>query len=100
MSKCTSTRALTTASSIRQGPKRITRKRLSCHGSVLSASSASIFHRRRLMGKLSDSEINSALAKLEGWQGDGAGIKRSYKFKDFVESMGFVNKVALIAEKA
>lgn len=52
------------------------------------------------MAKLSDSEINSALAKLEGWQGDGAGIKRSYKFKDFVESMGFVNKVALIAEKA
>jgi 4a-hydroxytetrahydrobiopterin dehydratase len=52
------------------------------------------------MAKLSGSEISSALAKLEGWEGDAAGITRSYKFKDFVESMGFVNKVALIAEKA
>ncbi len=52
------------------------------------------------MAKLSDTEISSALAKLDGWEGDAAGIKRSYKFKDFVESMGFVNRVALIAEKA
>lgn len=52
------------------------------------------------MAKLSIGDVSTALSKLEGWDGDGSGIKRSYKFKDFVESMGFVNRVALVAEKA
>lgn len=52
------------------------------------------------MAKLAADEITSALKSLDGWDGDGDGIKRSYKFKDFVESMGFVNRAALLAEKA
>jgi 4a-hydroxytetrahydrobiopterin dehydratase len=52
------------------------------------------------MARLSSSEIASALSNLQGWEGDESGIKRSYKFKDFVDSMGFVNRVALLAEKA
>jgi 4a-hydroxytetrahydrobiopterin dehydratase len=52
------------------------------------------------MAKLSSSEITAALSDLEGWAGDESGLKRTYKFKDFVESMGFVNRVALLAEKA
>ncbi|MPZ24492.1 MAG: 4a-hydroxytetrahydrobiopterin dehydratase [Dehalococcoidia bacterium] len=52
------------------------------------------------MAKLSSSEIRDALGKLAGWDGDESGIKKSYKFKDFVQSMGFVNQVALLAEKA
>ncbi|HET9200253.1 MAG TPA: 4a-hydroxytetrahydrobiopterin dehydratase [Dehalococcoidia bacterium] len=52
------------------------------------------------MARLSSSEIKSALSDLQGWEGDESGIKRSYKFKDFVESMGFVNRVSLLAEKA
>lgn len=52
------------------------------------------------MAKLSKPDLKTKLAKLDGWTGNEKGIKRSYKFKDFVESMGFVNRVALVAEKA
>ncbi|MEX2238878.1 MAG: 4a-hydroxytetrahydrobiopterin dehydratase [Dehalococcoidia bacterium] len=52
------------------------------------------------MAKLSTADLKDALGGLAQWEGDENGIKRSYKFADFVEAMGFVNRVALIAEKA
>jgi 4a-hydroxytetrahydrobiopterin dehydratase len=52
------------------------------------------------MAKLSAPRIKSVLADLKGWSGDETGIRRTYKFKDFVGSMGFINQVALLAEKA
>jgi 4a-hydroxytetrahydrobiopterin dehydratase len=49
---------------------------------------------------LSDTEIESALASLPGWAKTGIAIQRKYEFKDFLEAMRFVNKVADAAEAA
>lgn len=49
---------------------------------------------------LTDSEIQSALSSLHGWSKHGIAIERKYEFKDFVEAMKFVNKVADTAEAA
>lgn len=49
---------------------------------------------------LTDPEIQSALTSLHGWTKHGIAIERKYEFKDFVEAMKFVNKVADVAEAA
>lgn len=49
---------------------------------------------------LTDTEMQSALAALPGWTRQGIAIERKYEFKDFVEAMKFVNKVAAAAEAA
>jgi 4a-hydroxytetrahydrobiopterin dehydratase len=51
--------------------------------------------------KLSEEERNAALAELSGWalvEGRDA-IEKSFKFKTFNEAWGFMNRVALAAEK-
>ncbi|NNE99543.1 MAG: 4a-hydroxytetrahydrobiopterin dehydratase [Pyrinomonadaceae bacterium] len=50
--------------------------------------------------KLSEEEIGSALAELNGWKTDGKSITKSYDFKNFAASLTFVNKVGEIAEEA
>ena len=52
------------------------------------------------MSRLTDTEINTALASLPGWTRVGDGIERQYKFADFVAAFGFMTRVALMAEKA
>lgn len=52
------------------------------------------------MAKLSESDVQQRLGQVGQWKRDGAAIRREFKFKDFVGSMGFVTKVALLAEKA
>jgi 4a-hydroxytetrahydrobiopterin dehydratase len=49
---------------------------------------------------LSDAELQSALSTFPGWTRSGIAIERKYEFKDFVEAMQFVNKVAEAAEEA
>jgi 4a-hydroxytetrahydrobiopterin dehydratase len=49
---------------------------------------------------LTDAELQSALSTLPGWSRNGIAIERKYEFKDFVEAMKFVNKVADAAEEA
>jgi 4a-hydroxytetrahydrobiopterin dehydratase len=49
---------------------------------------------------MSDAEIASALAKQPEWSETGEAIQRTYQFKDFVEAMRFVNRVAEAAEAA
>ena len=51
------------------------------------------------MGLLSDSDIKKELASLKGWKQEGKEIVKQYELKDFVHAMGFVNSVALLAEK-
>ena len=53
-----------------------------------------------MMSRLTDTEINTALASLPGWTRVGDGIERQYKFADFVAAFGFMTRVALMAEKA
>ncbi len=48
---------------------------------------------------LSADEINAGLTTLKGWRRKGSEIAKAFEFKDFAEAMGFVNSVALLAEK-
>ena len=52
------------------------------------------------MPLLSENEITQKLSSLEGWGQEGNQIIKQYKFKNFVGSMGFVTKVAILAERA
>lgn len=47
---------------------------------------------------LSEEEIIKRLAEVAPWTRDGKQIQRKIKFKSFLESIGFVNKVAILAE--
>jgi 4a-hydroxytetrahydrobiopterin dehydratase len=53
-----------------------------------------------LMALLTKNEINRAVSELSGWMHKGKEIQRTYKFSDFAHAMGFVNSVALFAERA
>ena len=55
-----------------------------------------------MIPRLTEDEIAQGLASLPAWalDADGLGIKRGFKFRDFVEAFGFMSKVALLAEKA
>ena len=48
---------------------------------------------------LSQEHVQQQMKKLKGWKREGNEIKKTVKLKDFVRSMGFVNSVALLAEK-
>jgi 4a-hydroxytetrahydrobiopterin dehydratase len=48
--------------------------------------------------KLSDGEIAARLEALTDWSQPGEEIQRTYRFKDFVEAMAFVQAVAAHAE--
>ncbi len=52
------------------------------------------------MALLEDAEINKKLAELKGWEKAGNEITKSYKLANFIASIGFVNKIAILAEKA
>ena len=52
------------------------------------------------MPKLASDQINERLTTLPEWKLTGAIISRTYRFTDFVAAMGFVNRVAEIAEQA
>ena len=52
------------------------------------------------MSKLTAPQIKSALKDISGWKRKGDSIVRTFKFKDFVVAMKFVNAVAKLAEKA
>jgi 4a-hydroxytetrahydrobiopterin dehydratase len=52
------------------------------------------------MARLSDTELSSALKSLDGWASSGGEISKTFAFKNFVESVGFVNRLADVAEKA
>ncbi len=51
--------------------------------------------------RLTAEQIQAALATLSGWAlKGGLEIAKQYTFKDFVEAMRFVNRVAELAEAA
>jgi 4a-hydroxytetrahydrobiopterin dehydratase len=52
------------------------------------------------MPLLSQEQITKELQSLHGWKLVGKEIQKMYELKDFVHAMGFVNSVALLAEKA
>jgi 4a-hydroxytetrahydrobiopterin dehydratase len=50
--------------------------------------------------KLSPVEIDEKLSGLSDWTAAGDSIKRRFEFKNFAESLEFVNKVGALAEEA
>jgi 4a-hydroxytetrahydrobiopterin dehydratase len=52
------------------------------------------------MSLMPDAEVDERLARLSGWQREGARIRRVYTFPGFTEAMAFVNRVAELAEQA
>jgi 4a-hydroxytetrahydrobiopterin dehydratase len=50
--------------------------------------------------KLTPDEVLKKLDSLDGWSADGDAIKRRFEFKNFAESLDFVNKVGAVAEDA
>jgi 4a-hydroxytetrahydrobiopterin dehydratase len=51
------------------------------------------------MARLSEKAIGTSLRSVKGWKRVGDEIAKTFVFKDFARSMGFVQSVALIAEK-
>ena len=50
------------------------------------------------MGLMSDADIRSALGALPGWARSEKAIQRTFTFDDFMGSVGFVNRLAELAE--
>jgi 4a-hydroxytetrahydrobiopterin dehydratase len=50
------------------------------------------------MSRLSDQEVHERLGKLQGWERDGDRIRKQWRFAGFAQAMGFVNRVAELAE--
>lgn len=48
---------------------------------------------------LSEPNLQKKLAALKGWSRQGNEIKKTVEHKDFVHAIGFVNSVALLAER-
>jgi 4a-hydroxytetrahydrobiopterin dehydratase len=51
------------------------------------------------MSLLPDQEIEEFIEAHQGWSRSGSEIFRTYEFGDFNESMGFVTRLALEAER-
>ncbi|USR93048.1 4a-hydroxytetrahydrobiopterin dehydratase [Phormidium yuhuli AB48] len=52
------------------------------------------------MALLSSSEIQSQASQLSDWTVEGKELKRTFKFKDFVQAINFVNQLVEPAEAA
>lgn len=51
------------------------------------------------MQKLAENEVNKLINHLEGWVFSGLSISKEFVFENFTSAVGFVNKIALLAEK-
>jgi 4a-hydroxytetrahydrobiopterin dehydratase len=52
------------------------------------------------MALMSKTAVSDGLKNLKGWKLAGKEIRKEFKYAGFVEAMGFVTSVALLAEKA
>ena len=52
------------------------------------------------MPKLSDAEIQEALAGMPGWTVEAGELVRQFKFRDFVAALGFIAQVGALQERA
>lgn len=51
------------------------------------------------MSRLNQDQINSDLLKLSGWSFENDAILKQFQFKDFIETLSFVNAVGMESEK-
>ena len=52
------------------------------------------------MAKLNSDEIANRLKALPGWKYEDNAIRKQLKFKQFMDGIGFINRIAKIAEAA
>lgn len=52
------------------------------------------------MDKMTEGQVDAAMKPFPEWSENGGTIQRTYAFKDFIEAMAFVNRVAEAAEAA
>jgi 4a-hydroxytetrahydrobiopterin dehydratase len=52
------------------------------------------------MSLLDDDAIRSALDDLDGWEHDGASIRREYQLDGFRDAIAFINRIADLADDA
>jgi len=52
------------------------------------------------MAKLSDAEVSEKLAALPGWERHENSIRKLFRFKEFMDGIKFLNRVAAKAEAA
>jgi 4a-hydroxytetrahydrobiopterin dehydratase len=52
------------------------------------------------MAGLTDQQIQDRLKQLEGWAYTNHAISKLFRFKEFMDGIAFVNRVAQLAEKA
>lgn len=50
------------------------------------------------MALLSDAELTTALARLDGWEQRDTAIAKDFEFDDFVAAWSFMSGVALLAQ--
>jgi len=48
--------------------------------------------------KLTSNEVQVLLKEVSGWEAQDEKLKKRFKFKNFVEAMTFVNRMAEVAE--
>lgn len=53
-----------------------------------------------MAGLLTEEEIQEQAQRLEDWTVEGKKLQRTFKFKDFVEAIAFINKIVAPAEAA
>lgn len=51
------------------------------------------------MARLSEEEVKSRLASLEGWKREGDAIARTWEFPRFLKAVEFIDKVARLADE-
>jgi len=51
-----------------------------------------------MMNRLTDSEISERLRSLEGWEVRDSRLVKSFKFKDFMSAVHFVDEIAPVAD--
>jgi len=51
-----------------------------------------------MMNRLTDSEISERLRSLEGWEVRDSRLVKSFKFKDFMSAVRFVDEIAPVAD--
>lgn len=56
--------------------------------------------RRRTMAKLKEAEIQEGLKTVKGWERVGDEIRKKFTLPTFPAAIGFVNAVAILAERA
>jgi len=51
------------------------------------------------MAQLSNEQVTAALAGLPGWARMGDSLTKTFTFRTFPEGIGFVDRIALVAEE-